>query len=119
MFGVCFGYQVFGFVFGGCVECVFELMYGKMLMVEYEGVFFFEGLLLFFEVMRYYSLCVVFEILGDDLEFFVWSEDGVFQLMCYCCLLYWGVQFYLELIFIEVGLQFFGNFFWIVCGEEV
>lgn len=115
IFGVCLGYQSIGQVYGGDVICVGIIMYGKILLIWYEGKGVFVGLLDCYQVMCYYLLVVDKIILLVCLEVIVWieNEDGMVEEIMglwYCEYLVEGVQFYFEFIFIEYGYVLLKNF---------
>lgn len=58
LFGVCFGYQSIGQVFGGEVVWVWQVMYGKISLIYYKDFGVFVGLVNFLMVMCYYLLVV-------------------------------------------------------------
>lgn len=116
IFGVCFGYQVIGEVFGGCVVCVKIIMYGKVSWIEIDCCGVFVDLLKYFDVMCYYLFVIECELLFDCFEVFVWIDDGEIMGVCYKMLLVEGVQFYLELILFEYGYVLFENFLKQMCG---
>lgn len=101
IFGVCFGYQVMVQVFGGKVVCVVKVMYGKILLIIYNGEGVFWGLVNLFIVICYYLLVVEPDLLLVCFDVMVWSEICEIMGICYCQWDLEGVQFYLESIFSE------------------
>lgn len=54
--------------------CVVKVMYGKILLIIYNGEGVFWGLVNLFIVIRYYLLVVEFDLLLVCFDVMVWSE---------------------------------------------
>ena len=74
--GVCLGHQVIAEVHGMSVVRHDRPMHGKTSIVQHDGRGLFEGLSSPVEVMRYHSLIVDRESVGDDFEVSAWTDAG-------------------------------------------
>lgn len=103
LLGVCFGYQVIVQVFGVIIVWVVQVMYGKILFIEYNGEGVFQGLNNFLMVICYYLLVIDLLMFLFEFNVIVCSVSGEIMGICYCEWDFEGVQFYLESIFSEQG----------------
>lgn len=77
IFGVCLGFQSLCLAYGGsCVERAEEPVHGRLSVVFHNGDPLFEGIPSGddFEVVRYHSLCVNLNKVGDEVVPLAWAN---------------------------------------------
>lgn len=74
--GICLGHQTIAQAFGGRIVRAKKPMHGKKSRIRHDGKGLFDGIDQGVEVMRYHSLVVERETLGEGLIVTAESEDG-------------------------------------------
>ncbi|MDI9636696.1 aminodeoxychorismate/anthranilate synthase component II [Kamptonema cortianum] len=111
IFGVCLGHQTFGDVSGAVVRRAKTIMHGKTSEIEHDGKGLLAGLPNPATVVRYHSLVVDEDSLGDEWLVTARSlDDNEIMGMRHKNLPIEGVQFHPESILTESGMQIVRNF---------
>jgi para-aminobenzoate synthetase len=109
--GVCLGHQGLGHILKGNVRSAPVAMHGRLSNVEHVGSGLFDGIPQGFSVVRYHSLAVDDDSLGDEGRVTAWTPDGVVMGIEHRERPLWGVQFHPESIATEYGHRLFENFY--------
>lgn len=112
VFGVCLGHQAIALYYGARLEYAQRLMHGKVSRISHDGKGCFAGLPAEgFDAMRYHSIIVDRESLGDTLVATAVSDtDDYLMGLRHAHLPIEGVQFHPESIGTEHGLEIIRNF---------
>jgi anthranilate synthase/aminodeoxychorismate synthase-like glutamine amidotransferase len=109
--GVCLGHQAIGLAFGAQVVRASRLMHGKESRIFHDGQGCFLNAPHELRAIRYHSLIIDRNRLGDELRLTATSSvDGYVMGVRHRTLPIEGVQFHPESIGTEFGIQFFQNF---------
>ncbi|OPX95094.1 MAG: Aminodeoxychorismate/anthranilate synthase component 2 [Syntrophorhabdus sp. PtaU1.Bin002] len=108
--GVCLGHQAIGYAFGGEVVQAKTLMHGKTSPVFHDGKSIFKGVESPFDAIRYHSLALSGEGLGEDFEVSARTDDGEIMGLRHKKYLVEGVQFHPESILTREGKKILSNF---------
>ena len=93
-----------------------ELLHGKTLQVEHDGVGVLAGLPSPFTATRYHSLAVERESVPDELEITAHTASGIVMALRHRTLSLEGVQFHPESVLTQGGHRLLAN--WLaVCGS--
>lgn len=113
LLGVCLGHQAIAQSFGGKIVPA-RPMHGKVVAIHHDGSALFDGLPNPFEAMRYNSLLVRPDTLGDELIACAWSHapDGTREIMGlrHRRLPLFGVQFHPESFLTPAGPKLLERF---------
>jgi anthranilate synthase component 2 len=111
VFGVCLGHQAIGLYYGAELAYAQRLMHGKTSRIAHDGKGCFRSLPQGFLAMRYHSIVVDADSLGDDLVATATSDvDDYLMGLRHAELPIEGVQFHPESIGTEHGLAIIRNF---------
>ncbi|AJH00772.1 anthranilate synthase subunit II [Clostridium beijerinckii] len=109
--GVCLGHQAIGLAFNSKVTKAKHLMHGKTSIIENDGKSCFKGLKNKFKAMRYHSLIIDSNNVGDELKITATSmDDGYIMGIRHKYYPIEGVQFHPESIGTEEGKLILKNF---------
>lgn len=114
IFGICFGYQFIVKYFGGKVGRGEKVEYSFVEIEIFDENDIFRGFLRKLRVWESYMDEVKEFFLG--FKFLVRSEICFVEVMKYESFFIYGVQFYLEVVYIEYGVDIYCNFVEL-CGE--
>jgi anthranilate synthase/aminodeoxychorismate synthase-like glutamine amidotransferase len=107
--GVCLGHQALAVAFGGTVERAGRLMHGKASRIRHDGKGVFKGLPENFSAVRYHSLLVDPDRLGEGMSPSAWTAQGELMGLRHRSGAE-GVQFHPESILSECGSPLLSNF---------
>ncbi|MDP7101189.1 MAG: aminodeoxychorismate/anthranilate synthase component II [Rhodospirillales bacterium] len=110
IFGVCFGFQAIGQVFGAKVVRSPLQMHGKLSKISHSCTGIFSELPEDFNATRYHSLMLDQKNWPEDLEITAKSEDGIIMAIAHKDHVISGVQFHPESIASEHGHKLLRNF---------
>ncbi|NSB13545.1 anthranilate synthase component II [Clostridium beijerinckii] len=109
--GVCLGHQAIGLAFNSKVTKAKHLMHGKTSIIENDGKSCFKGLKNKFKAMRYHSLVIDNDNVGDELKITATStDDGYIMGIRHKYYPIEGLQFHPESIGTEEGKLILKNF---------
>ncbi len=108
--GVCLGHQCIGHVFGGNITIAKEIYHGRMSSVYHDGRGVFRNLPNPFKAIRYHSLLIDREKIGDELDISAWTEEGSVMGIRHKSYSIEGVQFHPESYGSEFGYELLANF---------
>ncbi|UII34425.1 aminodeoxychorismate/anthranilate synthase component II [Fulvivirga ulvae] len=106
--GICLGHQAIGEFFGARLIKATKPMHGKISKVALEEDVIFRSMPKSINVVRYNSLIVEHENVGD-LKVIARSYDGEIMALRHKELPIWGVQFHPEAALTEYGLDILKN----------
>lgn len=108
--GVCLGHQAIGQVFGSKIVRASEPMHGKMSKIYHDNTGVFANLQHPVNMVRYHSLVIDPNMIGDGLIVNAQTEDGVIMGVKHRDFPIHGVQFHPESIASEEGSVLLNNF---------
>lgn len=109
--GICLGHQAIGFAFGATIGKAKQIMHGKRSQITHLKTSLFSHLPLPLEVMRYHSLVIEKETLGDEFAILAVSiDDNEVMALKHRHYPLYGVQFHPESIGTESGKGLLLNF---------
>ena len=109
--GVCLGHQAIGLAFGANVVRARRLMHGKESRIHHDGKGCFHDAPHPLRAIRYHSLMIDGDCVGNELEVTATSsDDGYVMGVRHRTLAIEGLQFHPESIGTDFGIQFFQNF---------
>jgi len=109
--GICLGHQAIGLSFGSQVIRAKHLMHGKESIIRNDENGCFEGLKPELKAIRYHSLIIDRDNLGEELQLTATSiDDGYIMGVRHKYFPIEGLQFHPESIGTEYGINIFKNF---------
>lgn len=108
--GVCLGHQCIAEAFGAKIVRGKSPMHGKTSEITCDGKTIFRGIARPFKAMRYHSLVILEESLGNELEISARSENGEIMGIRHREHFTEGIQFHPESIMTPMGKRILRNF---------
>ncbi len=110
LLGVCLGHQCIGVAYGATVAGAGEIMHGKTSAIHHDGQGVFAGLPNPLEGIRYHSLAIVPDTVGEELEVTARTDRGVIMAVRHRQHPVEGIQFHPESIVTQCGKELLLNF---------
>jgi para-aminobenzoate synthetase component 2 len=108
--GVCLGHQCIAHAFGSPVIGAKRIMHGKTSTVHHDGRTIFRNVENPMTAMRYHSLIVPADAIGDDFELTAWTDARECMGLRHRRLPVEGVQFHPESFLTPEGFRILENF---------